>query len=350
MSQPDDHWGGLIEQLGPLRDARCVLLSPVFNDYACARALIQALDRLLPPAMRAETLLLLVDDGSTDRIQLDPPAPGGIQARVLQLRANLGHQRAIAVGLGFVSRWVLPDATVAVLDSDGEDRPEDLVRLIEASRWSPDSIVVANRAQRSESRGFRLGYVFYRLLYRMLTGQEIRNGNFSAMSGRIAARLAYAPSLWNHFAATIYKSRKEVTGIEVRRGVRYDGSSRMNFVGLVAHGLSAVAVHMEAVGVRMLVASLMTTLVALAAGATVVAIRLFTDLAIPGWASILSMLFLILAMLGLVSSTGLVFSVLAARERRPVIAAIDTAYFVEDLVAPEAPVPQAVPRPLRAAK
>lgn len=59
----------------------------------------------------------------------------------------------------------------------------------------------------------------------------------------------------------------------------------MNFVSLVAHGLSAISVFADVAGVRLLIASLTGCLLAGAGIVLVTAIRLFTGLAIPGWAT-----------------------------------------------------------------
>ena len=68
----------------------------------------------------------------------------------------------------------------------------------------------------------------------------------------------------------------------------------MNFVGLVRHGISAIAVHSEVLSVRLLIASCIITLIGLAALATLVWMRLFTPYAIPGWATTTSGLIVVL--------------------------------------------------------
>ena len=51
---------------------------------------------------------------------------------VLPLRRNLGHQRAIAIGLAYVEQHI-DNRCVVVMDSDGEDSPEDVPRLLASS-------------------------------------------------------------------------------------------------------------------------------------------------------------------------------------------------------------------------
>lgn len=111
---------------------KLVLLMPVFDDWPCARLMIQKLDAALA-ASPVTARVLLVDDGSPTQ----PAAPFlaeplktlcGVER--LRLRRNLGHQRAIAIGLSFLAAERDCDA-VLVLDADGEDSPDDVPRLIQ---------------------------------------------------------------------------------------------------------------------------------------------------------------------------------------------------------------------------
>ena len=54
------------------------------------------------------------------------------EVQLIWLFGNIGHQRAIAVGLVVASRIEEIEAVV-VMDADGEDRPEDVSRL--AAAW-----------------------------------------------------------------------------------------------------------------------------------------------------------------------------------------------------------------------
>ena len=59
----------------------------------------------------------------------------------------------------------------------------------------------------------------------------------------------------------------------------------MNFVTLAAHRISAISVFGDIVGVRLLIGSMVGSLMAIVGILVVVAVRLFTDRAIPGWAT-----------------------------------------------------------------
>lgn len=211
---------------------------PVFNDWLSLATLLQCLDRVLDEqGMRAE--VLAVDDSSTldsqGLLQLN-----GLRAiqrvRLLRLKRNLGHQRAISVGLAYAESHYSVDMVV-VMDSDGEDTPEEVVRLIQSCAvHNYEKIVFARRSQRSESLLFQLFYRLYRQTYQMLTGYDIHVGNFSVIPFKLLHRLVVVSEIWNHYAAGVLKAKLPHLDIATRRGYRYHGRSTMNFVSLLAHG------------------------------------------------------------------------------------------------------------------
>jgi hypothetical protein len=131
-----------------------------------------------------------------------PPDSCIAAIEILHLALNLGHQRAIAVGLCAIADRTHFDALL-VMDSDGEDRPIDVVALMAASLRRPEHVVLAHRAQRSESIAFRFWYFVYKLVFHLLSGQTISFGNYSLIPMSAVQRLVHMPELWNNLAACI---------------------------------------------------------------------------------------------------------------------------------------------------
>ncbi len=266
---------------------RILVLIPIFNDWASAVQLLEELD--LGAGERAESYsVVLVNDGSSEPGSIDADFVEGLKhldrVELIHLVANFGHACAIAVGLGSIADRDTYDAVV-VLDADGEDRPEDVGLLLDAHIKSPDSVVVAHRARRSEGLSFRFSYAAYKALYFALTGTRISFGNFCVLPREIVQKLVYSPDLWSHLAATLLKSRVPRLEVPTIRGSRYFGTSKMNTVALVKHGLGAIAVNLETVLVRVLLALLGFSAIIFSGMSIVVGVRFATDLAIPGWAS-----------------------------------------------------------------
>ena len=119
----------------------------------------------------------------------------------------------------------------------------------------------------------------------MLTGRTIRFGNFSILPWTHLDSLVAYPELWNHYAATLLKSRLPYASIRCNRGTRIAGRSRMDFTSLVVHGMSALFADQEVVGTRLLMATIGLTTILLSMIGLVIGVKLFTTLAIPGWAT-----------------------------------------------------------------
>lgn len=317
--------------------ARFVILVPVLDDWDSLARLIEDIDRTAGLAARSLEILI-IDDGSVS----DPP-PGSLtppawrdgpiaRIDILRLALNLGHQRAIAVGLSSIARRT-DVAGVIVMDGDGEDRPQDIPRLIQEAEAHEGEVVFAGRGRRSEGVVFRTGYRLYKAIFRLMTGKVISFGNFSFLPMTAVTRLVHMPELWNNLPAAIVRSRLRYRAIETVRGVRYAGASHMNLPSLIVHGLSAMAVYADIMFVRVVLGSFAVSAVTVTGMAIVTAIRLMTSLAIPGWASTMFgdlFIILFLAMVIVVTTT---FMVLAGRTTRPFVPIADTNVFIASRIA-----------------
>lgn len=255
---------------------RLVILIPMFNDWEAAGLLLQGLDSALADYPLSPSVLL-IDDGSTlpmpERF-VDRSFAALHHVDVLQLRRNLGHQRAIAVGLVYVYQN-LPCRAVVVMDSDGEDRPADILALTaKFNQEDGRSIVFAARSKRLEKPLFRLLYRVYQLVHRVLTGDPVRVGNFSMAPFESLAKLVVVPEIWHHYAAAVIRSRLKFCSIPIPRGRRSAGESKMNFVALLLHGLSAFFVYGDIVGARLLVGIALALIVEIVLVAVGIGVRL----------------------------------------------------------------------------
>lgn len=275
---------------------QCTVLIPVYDDWVSADLLLERLDRVLQGAALAGAVVL-VDDGSTEQLPPDFACRrfSAIRAvEILHLHRNLGHQRAIAVGLVHVHREH-PDNAVLIMDSDGEDRPEDVLTLFdEFWKWGGSRIVFAARGKRLEHLPFRFFYHLYRLLHYLLVGIKVRVGNFSVAPPAMVASLVLDGDIWNHYAAAVFRARLPRQTVSIARGQRYAGYSKMNFTGLLLHGLTAISVFGDIVAVRLLAFSVVVILGALLTLAVIVVVRIDIGGGAGDWSTIAAGLMLIL--------------------------------------------------------
>lgn len=305
---------------------KLVIVTPVFNDWESFARLTSDID-LVMQDQEIEYLILAVNDDSSIM-------PGDIQVkvacRILHLTCNLGHQRAIAVGLAHLADSEDFDAIV-VMDADGEDKPEYLPGLIAQHLANPRSIIVARRDKRSEGNTFKLGYRLYQFIFGLFTGKKLPFGNFCLLPQEAAKRLVYQESIWNHLAATVLRSRFDLVMLPTERGNRYAGESSMNLGSLVLFGLSAISVYSDIALVRTLFASFVLSLGAVATITVTTFWKLFTDMATPGWASTVVGSMLIIVLQCLVVSVSLLFIILSNRSQRGFVVARNYSDYVLEI-------------------
>lgn len=189
---------------------------------------------------------------------------------------NLGHQRALVFGLRLLVPRLRGDDIVITMDGDGEDQPSDVVKLAAVLVESTENtVVLARREQRTESVKFRIFYEAFRLFFRVLTGVSIRTGNFAAQWGSFVAKTAFHPSFDLCYSTTLLALQRPTRFVPCARGIRYEGSSKMNFHRLVAHGVRMLLPFAERIAVRMLVLSGILLGFGFLTGSTVVLLTLF---------------------------------------------------------------------------
>ena len=140
-----------------------ICLTPVYNDWDSFIVLTNNIKyEFRSKSTDYSFQIVAVDDGSTDSVEFTA-LPDDVVIDVVILKKNLGHQRAIAIGLQYIYSDKSDFNFVIVLDSDGEDRPQDILKLVsKCEEQSEKKIVFAQRKKRQEPILFRIGYLIYK--------------------------------------------------------------------------------------------------------------------------------------------------------------------------------------------
>ena len=252
-------------QSGTSAYASLQIVIPVYNDWESVSLLLPLVDEQFR-ASGVPADVLLVDDGSTSAParSWNLPLTCIHTIRILRLKRNVGHQRAICIGLCFLAD-TCDCERVLVMDGDGEDAPADIPRLLKELHF----------------------YALYRLAHWVLVGHRVRVGNFSVMNRECLESLSVSSEMWNHYAAATYATRQPKAFVPTRRAQRLAGTSSMNFPALVTHGLSALSVFSDRIRTRLLIVSLVAGLATVAVLAAMALLRLTTGYTVPGWAAMI---------------------------------------------------------------
>jgi dolichol-phosphate mannosyltransferase len=169
---------------------------PVLNEEEMLGLLLEQLGKDLAPEQLAahgvgRARLLFVDDGSTDRTAaiLADRIRCGLDAKLVRLSRNFGHQGAVCAGLDHSDADL-----VAIMDADLQDPPALILSMVDRWRSGVD-VVFARRRRRKGNPLKRAAYWgFYRMVAFL---SEIRlpldTGDFSLLDRQVVRALRTLP-------------------------------------------------------------------------------------------------------------------------------------------------------------
>jgi polyisoprenyl-phosphate glycosyltransferase len=312
------------------------VVTPVYRDTGSFRILRERLLEVLaaePGAARGPLRFVVIDDTAGQ----DPEVPKLEELDdvvVLQPPFNLGHQRGIVYALRKMLPRFADDDAVVTMDADGEDRPEDLPRLLaalEEGETPERQVVLALRTKRHEPFAFKILYRGFKLLFRSLTGATVRTGNYAAMPGGLAKRALLHPTFDLAYSSAILALDMPVVYVPCERGRRYQGESKMTYGKLAMHGLRMLMPFTDRIAIRALAAFVVFGMLGIVLAAVVVFLKYATNSSIPGWTSYIALGALIVSLIALGNFVSLF--VLFSQTRAVSLASIEE--LTEDVVLDE---------------
>ncbi len=225
------------------------ILIPVFNDWESLSRLLNEIDKNIKNIKDSQFECLIINDASTNKNPGIKVPPNIKSLEIIDMKENRGHARCNAFGIRYLSLREDFDYLI-LMDGDGEDRPEEIVLLVEKITENPNTSVVAKRIKRSEGPFFQILYQLHKLLTIISTGKVINFGNYSCLIKDDIKKLSTQESLWSSFSGSVKKHIFLFNTIDSIRGKRYFGPSKMSIYRLIIHSLSIIAVFKINVFIR----------------------------------------------------------------------------------------------------
>ena len=217
------------------------ILIPVYNDWQSVFKLMENIN-LEISILDFEFSVIIVNDASTEsRPEISSKLDNLKNIKIINMKENRGHARCIASGLKYILEKEEFDYVIP-MDGDGEDRPEEIKKLVGKLKEYPDKVIVGERVKRSESSFFKVCYFIHKIITYTFTGQSIKFGNYTCLPKSIVEKMINEKATWNSFSGSLAKVVKNKVTIASERGTRYFGPSKMSFINLLKHSFSIISV------------------------------------------------------------------------------------------------------------
>lgn len=277
------------------------VVSPVYRSAPLVAPFVQRVTTILEQ-LKVSYEIILVDDSSPDLswIQIDATCSKNKNVKGILLSRNFGQHYAITAGLDIArGKWIV------VMDSDLEDRPEEIVALYNKANEGFE-VVLCRRINRTHGWFKKTSsHLFYSFLS-FITGKQIDHtiANYGIYHRKVIEAIVSMREAIRYFPMMVLWAGFKTSTVEVQHGIREDGKSNYNFRRLLKLGLDIVLSYsdkpLEIVAVTGFVISL-TTFVA----GIIVLFRYFNhSITVQGYTSLLLSIWflsgLIIATLGIV--------------------------------------------------
>lgn len=206
---------------------------PIYNDEEVICELLRRLTAVVEEIV-SDYEIILVDDGSRDRswaIMQEERAQRQ-HLRVARLSRNFGQQNSIAAGLSLTTKDL-----IVLMDSDLQDRPEDIPVLIDALLADPEAtMAIAQWEQRKDSR---MKLAVSRLFQRVSNSiTDIRTmprlGIFRVMKKSVVEELRRFPEKTATAVSLLYYIGSKYVAVSLKRDARFAGKSGYNLRKMLA--------------------------------------------------------------------------------------------------------------------
>lgn len=266
------------------------IVVPCYNEQEVLPEAFLALEKVMASMLAANKIstasrLYFVDDGSQDKTWniLQDKAEADTQVVAIKLSRNKGHQNALYAGLCAATEDI-----VVSIDADLQDGPENIEAMVDEYAKGHD-VVYGVRSERKTDTFFKrfTAEGYYHLMRKMGVDLVFNHADFRLMSRKALDAFKEYPEANLFLRGIVREVGFSSSTVEYERQERFAGESKYplrKMLSFAWEGVSSFStVPLRAITVMGFVAGFLS----LAMIFWVLGVRIFTDSAIPGWASVL---------------------------------------------------------------
>ena len=227
------------------------IVLPTYNDWKSLEKVLEILNLRLKN-LKKDIYILIINDCSKEKFKKTKNFKNFKKIIVLNLKKNLGSQKAIYVGLKYLQKKIKDynNVIISILDSDGEDDPKALKKLIQITERKKDFFIFASRKGRTENRFLKILNKARLYITLILTGKFINFGNFSSFPSSLLKRITLNDDIFLAFSSGVAKNYSKLFLYNVKKNKRFYDTSKVNIKFLIIHSIKIISVFYKVVFLR----------------------------------------------------------------------------------------------------
>lgn len=261
------------------------IVIPIYNDEEVLHELLRRVTPVAVQLAESDYEIILVDDGSRDQswnvMQELQSSYSNVVA--VKLARNFGQQNSIAAGLSLAQ-----GEYIVLMDSDLQDRPEDIPVLLNALLESNASMAIAQWISRKDT-GFKkfVSNLFFKVSDKITTIHiQPKLGIFRVMKRSVVDELKNFPEKTATTISLLYFIGSDYVAVPLKRDARFAGTSGYNLSKMLSLTFARIF-SFSLFPIRLATYTGFTiTLLSFIVGIVLI-IRRFMGLVAPGWTSII---------------------------------------------------------------
>ena len=227
------------------------IVLPTYNDWKSLEKVLEILNLRLKN-LKKDIYILIINDCYKEKFKKTKNFKNFKKIIVLNLKKNLGSQKAIYVGLKYLQKKITDynNVIISILDSDGEDDPKALKKLIQITERKKDFFIFASRKGRTENRFLKILNNARLYITLILTGKFINFGNFSSFPSSLLKRITLNDDIFLAFSSGVAKNYSKLFLYNVKKNKRFYDTSKVNIKFLIIHSIKIISVFYKVVFLR----------------------------------------------------------------------------------------------------